>query len=95
MNARVANLLSELQPVAGAAMLTGTSFAAGQLSAQTTHLFVTVEGDDAKMTVDGSNPSTAPAAHTLPKGSNLTLSKNAFLAATWSAAVVASQWTVG
>lgn len=95
MNARVANLISELVPVEGAAMLTGTSFAAGVMHERASHFFITAEAAT-KMTVDGSDPAGEGAVvHSLPVNSNMTLRRNAMLKTRWSAAVSVSQWEIG
>jgi hypothetical protein len=94
MNARVANLSSELVPVAGAGMLSGTSFTAAQLHERASHFFISAEAES-KMTADGSDPAGAGAVHTLPQNSNMTLRRSALLVAKFSAAVTVSQWELG
>ena len=95
MNARVANLVSELMPVAGAAMISGTSFTAAALHTRATHFFISAEADT-KMSVDGADPAGGGAVvHSLGAGSNLTLRRGALLAAKFDVAVSVSQWEIG
>lgn len=98
MNARVANLTSELVPVTGAAMLTGRTFAAGQMHPQCTHVEGTVKDADVTMTTDGIDPAAEGAIfHTIPNGSNFTWTRTKFLSARWGGAgnVVVSQMCLG
>lgn len=95
MNARVANLISEMVPVKGAGMLTGTAFTDAQLAPRATHFFISAEAATA-LTFDGGDPDGEGAVvHTLAQGSNLTLRRSALLAMKAGAAVSISQWELG
>jgi hypothetical protein len=98
MNARVANLASELVPVAGAAMLAGRTFAAAQMHPHCTHVEGTVKDADVTMTTDGIDPAAEGAIfHTIPNGSNFTWKREKFLASRFGGAgnVVVSQMCLG